>query len=62
MQVETYDESDDFFEMFEQDLFDDEEEIFQGNSIVEWKGLIDGNVVAGFNFTTNEGWYDDTVI
>lgn len=62
MQVEKYEDSDDFFGLFEHDTFDKEETLEASGQIGAWRGYVNGKVVAGYNYTNNEGWYDDTVI
>ena len=51
MQVEKFEDMDDFFSLFEGDTFDRQEDLG-----VIWLGYVDDNVVAGYDYESKIGW------
>ena len=56
VQIEKYNDSNDFFEMFEGDTFDSEDNLCINGKQIMWLGFVDGNVCAGYDYKSKFGW------
>ena len=56
MQVEKYATQEDFFEAFDGDTFGEQETLQVDGKDVGWIGYVDGEIVAGFDYTSMIGW------
>ena len=56
VQIEKYNDSNDFFEMFEGDTFDSEDNLCIDGKRVMWLGFVEGSVCAGYDYKSKFGW------